>query len=650
MGYPLPTLLPIPSFSFHSLSFSYCIFPKPFSVLSAPRLPRSPRSRAPSLRAVAQSSSPESTPSNCHIVSTTYCSDGSVLFRFGHASEVSGFVKSEESMLACGGLVSKDAGQIDAEEVLNGGRVTEILVEEFEGTSKEEDRSRLERKQRSGSNQVKANIVNEIAECEGDSAVFDSINSVAKAGSDFIFDTNQISVQDSHELEMPAAGVPDNDLHSRSNSLGSVDGLESSVHSEILSQDPVSELDSVFNVDQTADSGVKSAGNNKSEINTQTVALGSENFEDESEYESTAALRSLECGSTIEAPISHAFHKCDDGNIEVKDTHLSATAEYGSAHGDMRNVNDNNSGDVIEVETVTLPLDLEPILDEETSNDIVEECLGTIGIERSIMAKRTEEEAQRIHKAEVSFPKLVELELSEDALNGDKTSAADLSLSSDSASLPHPLKALTGGEEACFVACQSWLGVADGVGQWSLEGINAGPYARELMENCEKIVSNCNNIAIADLKEVLCQSAATAQIPGSSTVLIAYFDGQALHVASIGDLGLIIIRNGDVFRRSSTMLHEFSFSLRIERGDDPSGLVEKYEFDLDEGDVIVAATDGLFDNLYDQEIVSIIAKSLQSGLKPKQIAELLAMRAQEVGKSTSARSPFADAAQAAGNL
>jgi hypothetical protein len=30
---------------------------------------------------------------------------------------------------------------------------------------------------------------------------------------------------------------------------------------------------------------------------------------------------------------------------------------------------------------------------------------------------------------------------------------------------------LTGGEDAYFVACQNWLGVADGVGQWSLEGI-----------------------------------------------------------------------------------------------------------------------------------------------------------------------------------
>lgn len=31
-------------------------------------------------------------------------------------------------------------------------------------------------------------------------------------------------------------------------------------------------------------------------------------------------------------------------------------------------------------------------------------------------------------------------------------------------------QALTGGENAHFVAGQCWLGVADGVGPWSLEG------------------------------------------------------------------------------------------------------------------------------------------------------------------------------------
>lgn len=190
--------------------------------------------------------------------------------------------------------------------------------------------------------------------------------------------------------------------------------------------------------------------------------------------------------------------------------------------------------------------------------------------------------------------------------------------------------------------------MADGVGQWSLEGINAGLYARELMENCEKIVSDPKSASMIKPEELLIRSAAESQSPGSSTVLVAYFDGQVLQVANIGDSGFIVIRNGAVFKRSSAMAHNFNFQILIERGDDPSELIEGYKIDLYEGDVIIIATDGLFDNLYEQEIASVISKSLQAGLKPQDIAEYLATRAQEVGRSTCARTPFADAAQAAG--
>lgn len=190
--------------------------------------------------------------------------------------------------------------------------------------------------------------------------------------------------------------------------------------------------------------------------------------------------------------------------------------------------------------------------------------------------------------------------------------------------------------------------MADGVGQWSLEGINPGVYAQELMENCRKIVSQCNSIPLSNPVEVLNQSALEAQSPGSSTILVAYFDGQALHVANIGDSGFIVVRNGAVFMKSSPMVYEFNFPYQIESGDDLSDLVEVYRIYLDEGDVIITATDGLFDNLYDQEISLVVSKSLQAKLKPEEIAKVLAMRAQEVGGTKACRSPFADAIQAAG--
>jgi hypothetical protein len=51
-------------------------------------------------------------------------------------------------------------------------------------------------------------------------------------------------------------------------------------------------------------------------------------------------------------------------------------------------------------------------------------------------------------------------------------------------------------------------------------------YIRELMGNCENIVSNYENISTIKPAEVLIRSAAETQSPGSSSVLVAYFDGQ----------------------------------------------------------------------------------------------------------------------------
>ncbi|KAI6701665.1 hypothetical protein NL676_015989 [Syzygium grande] len=230
----------------------------------------------------------------------------------------------------------------------------------------------------------------------------------------------------------------------------------------------------------------------------------------------------------------------------------------------------------------------------------------------------------------------------------EEISRTEFCLNSGAASLPHPSKVLTGGEDSHFITKRSWLGVADGTGKWTMEGTNAGLFAQGLMDNCREMVSATESNALTDPIDVIFRGAAATRSIGLCTVLIACFDGQVLHVASIGNSGYIIIRDGMIYKRSSPMVHEFNFPVLMEGGDTPSELMECYSIELDEGDVIVSATDGLFDNLYEQEIASIVRKSLQSGSSPQDVAELLATRAQEVGQSKSARTPFADAAHAAG--
>jgi serine/threonine protein phosphatase PrpC len=45
--------------------------------------------------------------------------------------------------------------------------------------------------------------------------------------------------------------------------------------------------------------------------------------------------------------------------------------------------------------------------------------------------------------------------------------------------------------------------------------------------------------------------------------------------------------------------------------------LQVYHVNLEEGDVVIAATDGLFDNLYEKEIVSIVCGSLKQSLEPQ---------------------------------
>lgn len=45
--------------------------------------------------------------------------------------------------------------------------------------------------------------------------------------------------------------------------------------------------------------------------------------------------------------------------------------------------------------------------------------------------------------------------------------------------------------------------------------------------------------------------------------------------------------------------------------------LQVYHVILEEGDVVIAATDGLFDNLYEKEIVSIVCRSLEQSLEPQ---------------------------------
>lgn len=107
---------------------------------------------------------------------------------------------------------------------------------------------------------------------------------------------------------------------------------------------------------------------------------------------------------------------------------------------------------------------------------------------------------------------------------------------------------MAGREDAYFIFENNWLGVADGVSQWSFEGtfkvsktltcscflstvcvclvhlsgISEGLYAQELMRNCQKIISDETAEIYDDPVQVLHRSVNETKSSGSSTALIAH--------------------------------------------------------------------------------------------------------------------------------
>ncbi|XP_031251207.1 probable protein phosphatase 2C BIPP2C1 isoform X1 [Pistacia vera] len=556
--------------------------PKPLVIVSTPK--RRFRSKSISC-SDHNSSSPD-----FNIVSSSECSDGSVLFRFGHKRNVR--VDKPPAEAADEEDEEKVSGKVEnlEKECCNGDIVSENVVYHFKRRPETRD-------------QVTRN---------------DSENDI----SDYV------------------------DVHSDRDSSRNANG-------EISSPVTVSEHNSEHSV-KVENSGAfegDSERNDNNQVSTVVVdaKLGVENVGSSLEvlHDSVSgeiATQFSSSGSELkkEPSNSYAAHRISEKtesqsqsveivrvSTAVKKDNVDTVSNYVSGEDDAE-------GHVIEETPKSIPLEADAIPDDAITHSPVDESVDT---HRSVISKMEEK---------ITEDDAVEFQSVEPTSKRKEMRTADLYLSSGAALLQHPNKALTGGRDAYFVACQNWLGIADGVGQWSFKGIKAGLYAQELMENCEKIVSEIQNTSITDPVEVLTRSAAETRSPGSTTVLVAYFDGQAFHVANIGDSGFVIIRHGTVFKRSFPMVHEFNFPLLIERGDDPSKLVEVHKIDLIEGDVVVTGSDGLFDNLFEQEIALIVSRSLQDGFKAQEIAESLAMRAQEVGQSESARSPFANAAQAAG--
>ncbi|XP_052205396.1 probable protein phosphatase 2C BIPP2C1 isoform X2 [Diospyros lotus] len=593
--------------SFNSLSlFIPCVSPPKSPFSSLPTHPfdlptRRGRRKPPRLTLLCKPDSPSRSSPDLEIVSASEYSDGSIVFHFGEKSKVEGNAEIEETNIELGRFASESTENSHGVKVLVGEQRGQVMVKEI---GREVRRGR--ESETAGIAMTTENtVVNEIP------MIIDKIDTGEEPAEMGLEDSQEIELEIYQEIPIEmcvsscseaehVSDIKDGD----SSECGFFPDIEKGSHpvegsiendvQEISGPARAPQLDRNSNVEET----VASAEALQERIKDDAIP-SSTTLQGTSVFEVTSSSRSEEISRSDGAEFNHVPKDAEINAMEAEIRYKSdGIIGEGDATGAMPMSNSVESGQ---------------ILDEKTNHDTLEEHTGKNENENltkvhdsaptlALEGGRTPNNVKNHDFAEVSNLGARESESTDASVKREEISAMGYILLSGASLLPDPAKALTGGEDAYFIAGQNWLGVADGVGQWSLEGINAGIYARELMENCEKILSDFSSNLLTDPKEVLSRSALESKSPGSSTILVAYFDGQM------------------------------------------------YKIDLDEGDVIVAATDGLFDNLYDQEIASIVSKSLENNLKPEEIAEILAERAQEIGSSETCRSPFADAAQAAGYM
>jgi len=177
--------------------------------------------------------------------------------------------------------------------------------------------------------------------------------------------------------------------------------------------------------------------------------------------------------------------------------------------------------------------------------------------------------------------------------------------------IPHPEKLHTGGEDAYFVSEEyASFGIADGVGGWAAAGIDPSEYPRKLIDACE-----CGAAHHADPLDILMNAFETVHAPGTCTVALATLEGNYLRLASLGDCGTRILRNGVVIFASKIQEHRFNqpFQLGSPRfhPSNVPGDAHRYNVAVQPGDVIVMGSDGLWDNLWDHELEIVVAEELE---------------------------------------
>ena len=180
------------------------------------------------------------------------------------------------------------------------------------------------------------------------------------------------------------------------------------------------------------------------------------------------------------------------------------------------------------------------------------------------------------------------------------------------------------GEDSFFISAAAF-GVADGVGGWARHGISAKEFSQALVDGAVAEArkeessgqrTNMDPRVILDAADAKAKKRVRA---GSSTACFGTVsDSGLLRVANVGDSSLVVVRGPSIVFQAEETNHGFNYPKQL--GVFPNGgrsdTVDDAwtgSFQLAPDDVIIAATDGVFDNVRPQDLARIAYHTVGSG-------------------------------------
>jgi len=216
------------------------------------------------------------------------------------------------------------------------------------------------------------------------------------------------------------------------------------------------------------------------------------------------------------------------------------------------------------------------------------------------------------------------------------------------------------GDDAFFIVDserRSVIGIADGVGGWRRYDVDPSKFTRGLMQNCERLARTTTSeiLSPVGLLQRAYEQMMNMKTPllGSCTACIVVMDKvkKEVSAANLGDSGFMIVRGEEVVYQSTEQQHYFNTPYQLSLSAGRQGVIQDKPSDaetttlpIQQGDVIVMATDGLFDNVFQDQIVNRLQGINQDAPtyeELKSAADTLASDARTRSLDETYMSPFA---------